>query len=116
MGLAALAVIAAFAQIDGTTDANEKERVLDELRSWTDRDNYDEIKGKFGNIRRQVERWKDRWHWWHIPALLIAAGQATLFVFAIAPLFIEPGVSQFVFDCDGNENNVSFSNNVSRRH
>ncbi|KAF2843410.1 hypothetical protein M501DRAFT_985525 [Patellaria atrata CBS 101060] len=56
----------------------------------------------FANIRSKVldpEDIKKRWHWWHIPSVLIAASQGLIFGFVVEPLFSAPGIPRFMFAC-----------------
>jgi hypothetical protein len=48
---------------------------------------------------RATRDWKKRRHLWHLPAILIAAAQTVLFVYAITPLFAKEGIPKFMFSC-----------------
>jgi hypothetical protein len=53
----------------------------------------------FGRIRKAVDAYGERWHWWHVPALFIAACQGIIFGFAIEPLLKAAGIPKFIFAC-----------------
>lgn len=107
-GLAAVAAICAFGTITtaSSPDDIERERQRKELRSWTDDTDQAEPKQRFVALRHQVQNWKERWHWWHIPALLIAAAQAVMFVLAILPLFAYRGTPKFLLSCEHDVRNL----------
>lgn len=56
---------------------------------------------EFVRIRRAVEGYKERWHWWHVPAALIAGVQGFIFGFCIEPLLRAAGIPKFIFACAG---------------
>jgi hypothetical protein len=73
---------------------------LEKLQAWTREVPQDIYMRDFSGIRTAaIEDYVKRWHWWHVPDVLIAAIQALIFAFAIEPLFHLPGVPRFLFAC-----------------
>ncbi|KAJ9636232.1 hypothetical protein H2199_007907 [Coniosporium tulheliwenetii] len=83
----------------GSYGTEECKASLDELKRWTQDSGTTQYVEQFGTIRAHVELFGKRWHWWHIPAVLIAATQAAMFAWAVQPLLAAPGVPRFVFAC-----------------
>ena len=54
----------------------------------------------FGSLRKRACKWQRRAHMWHVSAVIIAAVQAVLFLFAIGPLFVGFGTPLLLFDCN----------------
>ncbi|KAF2198661.1 hypothetical protein GQ43DRAFT_148828 [Delitschia confertaspora ATCC 74209] len=69
------------------------------LKSWSDYHNHDVIKVRFGAIKARVNGWQKRWHFWHIPAILVAAVPMNIFGWGIYPLFQNLGVPKFILRC-----------------
>lgn len=117
-GLATVALITAFADIDSPQSTNPKDAdsTLKALQSWTDPEEADIAKQSLGCIRSSVSKWPERWHWWNIPSTLIAAGQVVMFGIAVAPLFIEPGVPNFLLACTNNVRKCFKPYEVSTSH
>jgi hypothetical protein len=78
-----------------------EERKLDKLREWTQEVPPKTYMRDFSRIRKAVGQYKERWHWWHVPAIFIAAGQGVIFGFAIEPLLKAGGIPKFIFACAG---------------
>lgn len=93
--LAIVSMIASFAKRNKSGNSDDE---IKTLQSWTEDDDSHE-KQQFVDLKQQVGRWRDRWHWWQIPALSIAIAQCLMFGLAIAPLLSKQGVSTFIFDC-----------------
>ena len=73
---------------------------LPELQRWTRLGSPEAYMKDFAKIReRAMGDWRQRWHWWHVPAILIAAGQGVIFGVAVEPLFKAPGIPRFLFGC-----------------
>ncbi|EON68449.1 hypothetical protein W97_07659 [Coniosporium apollinis CBS 100218] len=83
----------------GSYGTEECKASLDELKRWTQSTGSAQYVEQFGTIRAHVELFGKRWHWWHIPAVLIAAAQAAMFAWAVQPLLAAPGVPRFMFAC-----------------
>ncbi|RDW63316.1 hypothetical protein BP6252_10861 [Coleophoma cylindrospora] len=113
-GLAALAVIASYAtkkdrKDDDPNTAEIPAPSLEELREWSTPRKYgavhsgmEEAKHSFSLIHSAVSDWESRWHWWHLPAILVTAAQIVMFVLAIAPLLVDVGAPRFLFACNAN--------------
>ncbi|KAF1815351.1 hypothetical protein P152DRAFT_182987 [Eremomyces bilateralis CBS 781.70] len=73
---------------------------LESLRSWTRPGNKTAHMRDFVKIReRAMNDWLKRYHWWHIPAIIVAVIQGVIFGIAIEPLFKAGGVPRFLFHC-----------------
>ena len=75
---------------------------LSELQSWTDPRSEPEAKQHFAQIRAAVEDWRERSHWWHLPAVFVASCQIIMFGLAVAPLLTTLGAPRFIFSCYSN--------------
>lgn len=85
---------------NGTTQKAPK-HTLEDLQQWTRPDAPHKYMRDFARIRKAVDSYAERWHWWHVPALLIAAAQGCIFGFAIEPLLKAAGIPKFIFACAG---------------
>jgi hypothetical protein len=74
---------------------------LEDLQQWTRKDPPQRYMREFARIRKAVDDYKERWHWWHVPAVFIAAAQGVIFGFAIEPLLKAGGIPKFIFACAG---------------
>lgn len=85
----------------GSRDKNRKatELRLQELQEWTNENPPHRYMRDFGRIRKAVGDYVDRYHWWHVPAIFIAASQAVIFGLAIEPLLKAAGIPKFIFAC-----------------
>lgn len=72
---------------------------LEELQQWTKPKPPHRYMREFARIRKQVDEYGERWHWWHVPAALIAACQAVIFALAVEPLLKAGGIPRFIFAC-----------------
>lgn len=97
-GIASLALIARLGNVnkDGTAERKED---LDDLHEWTRDPRDDIVEAKFWGIKDLVNKWQNRWHCWHLPAILVGAVQLVMFVIVIWPLFLSPGVPKFILGC-----------------
>ncbi len=93
-------------QLKPNPTPEEAKRQLQDLQSWTDDTDKDEDRRKFSVLKRRAEEWQKRYHWWHLPAFVIAAAQAVMFALAIAPLFVEDGIPKFLLSCNHNVRTV----------
>ncbi|KAL9105720.1 MAG: hypothetical protein Q9227_009160 [Pyrenula ochraceoflavens] len=53
----------------------------------------------FSRIRAEVDDWKNRRHWWRVPAYFVASVQIVMFAVAILPLLFTIGVPRFLLRC-----------------
>ena len=86
---------------DRDPTAAQEEKKLDQLREWTQEVPPKKYMRDFARIRKAVGQYQERWHWWHVPAIFIAAGQGIVFGFAIEPLLKAGGIPKFIFACAG---------------
>ncbi|KAF1997733.1 hypothetical protein P154DRAFT_605196 [Amniculicola lignicola CBS 123094] len=80
---------------------DEKKRKLEYLQTWTRPNPPENFMREFGRIRKAVDAFGERWHWWHIPAVLIAACQGIIFGIAIEPLLRAAGIPKSIYACSG---------------
>jgi hypothetical protein len=85
----------------GSRDADDEnpKPTLQELQEWTSEKPPHRYMRDFAGIREAVRGYEDRWHWWHIPAIFIAASQAVIFGLAVEPLLKAAGIPKFIFAC-----------------
>jgi hypothetical protein len=73
---------------------------LEILKGWTRPGATQAHMRNFAEIAtRATAGFRKRRHFWHIPAIIIAAAQAVMFAFAIGPLFSQQGIPKFLLSC-----------------
>jgi hypothetical protein len=88
---------------------------LEGLKRWTRESSTEAYMKDFAQIALRATRdWKKRRHLWHLPAIVIAAAQTVLFVYAITPLFAKEGIPKFMFSCLDNRYADKYPNCMTR--
>jgi hypothetical protein len=76
---------------------------LEILKGWTRPSVTQAHMRNFAEIAaRATAGFRKRRHFWHIPAIFIAAAQVVMFAFAIGPLFSQQGIPKFLLSCQLN--------------
>lgn len=80
-------------------DPEDIKPTLQELQEWTSEKPPQRYMREFARIRKAVDGYEARYHWWHVPAVFIAASQGVIFGLAIEPLLKAAGIPKFIFAC-----------------
>lgn len=86
-------------QLESSPSNEASSHTLESLQQWTCPDTPEKYMREFSRIRRAVDAYAKRWHWWHVPAMFIAAAQVCIFYWLIEPLLRSAGIPMFIFAC-----------------